>query len=103
MRYLFTFSFFMLPTLVFAQGAPKDFKGFVDIILDINQTLVYLIFALTFIVLAWAVVNTWILNAGDEASIAKGKQIITVGVVVLVIMSGIWGILALLRAGIFGL
>jgi len=104
MRYIFPILALITPS--FAGSAikePTDFKSFVDIILDINQTLVYLIFALTFVVLAWAVINTWILNAGDEAEVEKGKKIVTIGVVVLVIMSGIWGILSLLRSGIFGL
>ena len=104
MRYFLTILLAGVPAITSAAtSGPKNFKGFVDIILDINQTLVYLIFALTFIVLAWAIINTWILHAGDEASVEKGKKIITVGIVVLVIMSGIWGILALLRSGIFGL
>ena len=104
MQYIITVALLTLPALSLAAvTAPKNFKDFVNIIVDLNQTLVSLIFALTFIVLAWTIVNTWIIKGGDEAEVEKGKKVITIGIIVLIIMSGIWGILALLRAGLFGL
>ena len=93
----------LLPIFAFAQGAPTTFSSFVGTITGLIQTLIVVIFALTFLVIIWTVVKTWILSGGDETEVEKGKYTVTSGVVVLVIMSGIWGILALLRRGIFGL
>ena len=60
------------------------------------------IFALTFIVFIWGIMKAWILNAGDESEIEKGKKLALWGVIVLAVMSGIWGILALLQNSFFG-
>jgi len=76
----------------------RTFSGVVNTVLKINQYLIYFIFTLTFLVLIWTVINTWIINVGDETSVAKGKKIVTVGIIVLVVMSGMWGILAILRS-----
>lgn len=92
----------LTPALVLAASAPKNFKGFVDILLGIMQTLVVLIFALTFLAIMWSVVKGWIIHGGDAESIESGKNVVFVGVVSLVIMSSIWGILYLLRSSIFG-
>lgn len=99
-RYLGTLMM-LLPFAAYAQQ-PRDFRGLVGIFLDIIGVLIPLIFALTFVVLIWGIVKAWIINAGDEAEIQKGKRLVGIGIVVLVIMSGIWGILELLQRSIFG-
>lgn len=100
MYYLFLILLLLIPHTLRAQ--PADFKGFVNIILDINQTLVVVIFALTMIVLLWSITKTWILGVGNAEEVEKGKKVVTIGIIVLVIMSGIWGILEILQSGIFG-
>lgn len=82
--------------------APRDFKGFVDILLNIIQTLVILIFSLTFLAIMWGLVRGWIIHGGDTDKIEEGRNVIFVGVIVFVIMSSVWGVLALLRASLFG-
>ncbi len=101
MKYLL-YTLLLTPTLVLAEG-PKDFKGLVGIILDIIDVLVVFVFALTFIVLIWGIIKAWIINGGDKTEIDKGKKVISVGIIVLVIMSGIWGILELLTSSLFGI
>jgi hypothetical protein len=93
----------LLPIAALAQGnAPGNFKELIDIFLDIIGLLVPAVFALTFIVIVWGITKAWILGAGSEENIQKGKKLVFVGVFALVIMSGIWGILAILRSGLFG-
>ena len=84
------------PLLAFAQDA--TFKSVVGKIVEFNQLLVISIFAITFVVIVWKVVDAWILHGGDPASIEKGKKVIGIGIIVLVVMSGLWGILELLLA-----
>lgn len=82
---------------------PTSFKGLVDFAIGFIDILVLLIFALTFLVLVWSIIRTWIIGGAEPAEIEKGKKIITTGVIVLVVMSGIWGIIAFLRMSIFGI
>lgn len=91
------------PAVALAQSRPDTFAGFVGVILDLIQTLVAGIFALTLVVLIWGIVQAWILHGGDTTKIAEGRKIVTVGVIVLVIMSGLWGIVAILRSGLFSI
>ena len=104
MRSLAILTFTLAPLVAFGQiTPPEDFKSLVGIFTGLIDLLIVLIFAITILVLIWAIVNTWIFNAGNEEEVKKGKKIVTIGIIVLVIMSGIWGILALLRSSIFGI
>lgn len=103
MRYFLIVYALLVPSLSFAQGAPRDFKGLVGLFLDIIDLLIVGIFAITFIVFIWGITKAWILNAGDAAEIDKGKQLALWGIIGLVGMSGIWGILYILRYSLFGL
>jgi hypothetical protein len=100
--WVYTSPFLLIPFVSFAQAKPRDFKGLVDIFLGIMQTLVVLIFALTFITVVWKVVQGWIIKGGEAEGIEAGKNAIVAGIIGLVVMSSIWGILYLLRAGFFG-
>ena len=93
----------VLPLLSDAQAvrAPRDFKGFVQILTDIMETLVILIFALTFIVFTWGLIKSWIIKGGDSEGVEEGKKIVLTGVIVLVIMTAFWGILNLLKSSLF--
>ncbi len=93
-----------IPAISFAQSVaePKDFKGFVGLLTDIINLLVYVIFALTFMAFMWGIIKTWVISGGDTESVEKGKQIMFVSVVVFTIMSTVWGILYLLKGSIFG-
>lgn len=81
---------------------PRDFKGLVDIFLNIINILVVLIFTLTFIVFMWGIIKGWIVGGGDTEGVENGKQVLLTGVIALVIMSSVWGILYLLRSSLFG-
>jgi succinate dehydrogenase/fumarate reductase cytochrome b subunit len=94
---------FITPAVAYAVEAPGTFSELVALFVDLFRTLTLFIFALAFIFVAWNLIRLWIIGGGDEESVKKGKYAVTVGVVVLVIMSGVLGILELLRAGLFGL
>ncbi len=83
-------------------GTPNNFSEFVGDIIYLISLVIPLIFSLTLLVIIWKLVDAWIIHTGDPGKIEEGKQVALVGVIVLVIMSGIWGILALLRGSIFG-
>ncbi len=81
---------------------PATFAELVSRIIDIIGLLVPVIFTLTIIVLSWGIIKAWIINSGDEKSVAEGKNVAIVGVVALVFMVGIWALLAILQSS-FGL
>lgn len=81
---------------------PTTFAGLVNVFLDIITNLVFLLFAVTFIFFVWQMIKMWIINGGDESAIADGKQVLLATIIGLVVMSGLWGILALIRNGVFG-
>lgn len=77
------------------------FSDLVDLFISLLNQVVILIFSLTFLFILWKVTDTWILNAGDETKRTAGKQVVITATWVLLIMVGIWGVLAILRASIF--
>ncbi|MFT7507453.1 MAG: hypothetical protein ACI92I_000603 [Acidimicrobiales bacterium] len=79
----------------------NNFADLVAKFIEIISLIVPIIFALTFVVLAWGIIKAWIINGGDENSVEEGKKIALAGVIALVIMFGIWGILAVLRNSLF--
>lgn len=90
------------PYIVLGASAPTDFKGFVTLITDFIGVLVILVFALTFIAFIWGIVKGWIFNSGEAEGIQSGKEVVIAGVIAFTIMVSIWGILAMLKASIFG-
>lgn len=88
-------------------NTPNNFAELVGQLLGILSLAIPLIFSLTLLVIVWKIVDTWIINVGagekgNAKKVEEGKQYVVVGVIVLVIMSGIWGILSILRASLFG-
>jgi len=101
MRYLISLIAFF-PYIVHGQRAPNDFSDLVGMIISVISAFIPLVFGITLVVILWGIAKAWILNAGDESEIERGKGLVTVGIVVLVIMSGIWGILSILQTSLFG-
>lgn len=91
---------FWAPLVAFAS--PRNFGEVVNLLLWYLQLLVPIVFALTFIVLSWGIVKSWIMNDGNAEKVGEGKTLVLWGVIGLLVMSGIWGILALLRSSFFG-
>jgi hypothetical protein len=79
----------------------NNFADLVDAFIEIISLAIPLIFTLTLIIIVWKVIDAWIINGGDESKVEEGKNTILVGVLALVVMSGIWGILSILQSSLF--
>ncbi len=79
----------------------QNFNDLVNLFISLIMQLVPLVFGVTIIVIAWGIFKAWIFNGGDENSVSEGKQLALAGVIALVVMSGLWGILALLKNSLF--
>ena len=82
-------------------ATPQNFAQLVNIFLGLIGLVIPLLFGLSLIVFLWGITQAWILRGGDTTSVDKGKQIALAGVLGLVVMSGVWGIVALLRDSLF--
>ena len=79
------------------------FADLIDLFLDIiYNSLIPLIIVVIFVVLAWKLIDMFIINAADEQARTNGKRTIIIAVLVMVVVLSIWGILNLLRATVFG-
>lgn len=78
-----------------------DFKSLVNIFIDLLLLVVPLIFAITLVFIIWRIIDAWIINVGVETKLEAGKQTAFAGVIALVVMSGLWGILQVLRNSLF--
>lgn len=84
-----------------SSGGPRDFGELVGELIYIISLVIPIIFAITLLYITWKIVDAWIINGGDQTKIEEGKQTALIGVLVLVVMSGIWGILAILQSSLF--
>lgn len=81
---------------------PRNFAELVDVFLGILSLVIPLLFSLALVMIVWKIVDAWILHAGDTAKVEEGKKYAIWGILVLVVMSGIWTIIAILRSSVFG-
>lgn len=79
----------------------QNFSDVVDKLLGIINLIVPLLFGLTLLYIIWGVVDAWIIHGGDEGRVEEGKNTLIVGIIALVVMSGIWGILSILKNSLF--
>ncbi len=85
-----------------AAATPTNFSELVDFILGFIDTFIALIFLLAFLVVAWKVIDAWIIHADDENKREEGRAVAMTAVIVMAVMASIWGILALLQAAFAG-
>lgn len=79
----------------------SNFKDVVNFFIGMIELLIPLVFGLTLLVITWKVVDTWIIHGNDGAKVEEGKNFLIVGVIALVVMSGVWGILNILQSSLF--
>lgn len=84
-------------------SSDSTFADLVNYIISLISLLIPFIFGLIMLFIVWRVVDAWIIHGGDETKVKEGKQTLVIGIIVLVILSGIWGILSLLRSSFFGI
>lgn len=81
-----------------SAAMPTTLSELIDVFLGIIQLLIVLVFALTMIIFFWNIVRSWILHIDKgEASINVGKQTLLWGIIALIVMSGLWALVALVR------
>lgn len=80
---------------------PTNFSEVVNFAIEIINSLIWLIFALAFIVMAWKIIDAWIIHADNDTKREEGKVIAITAVAVMFVMVSVWGILKLLQDSLF--
>jgi len=80
----------------------NTFADVVDLVATYINIIVGLLFGLILLIIIWRMVDAWIIHGGDQAKVDEGKQTALAGIIVLVVLSGVWGIVKLLQNSIFG-
>lgn len=77
----------------FAQYIGSGNTGIIGII---NNVIVPVIFALTFLVFIWGIMNYFFLNGGDEVKRSEGRQFALWGILGMAVLFSVWGFVSLL-------
>jgi hypothetical protein len=103
MRYItyVSSSLLLLPIAAFADSVttPTTFGGLMGFLVSIIDSLIVLIFGITFLVFIWKLIDAWIINADNDSKRSEGKTVAITAIVVMVIMVSLWAILKLLQQG----
>ncbi len=83
------------------MDTPSTFAELVVFLIDFIQLLVAGVFALTFLVFMWKLIDAWIIHADESGSREGGRTLVVTAAVVLTIMASIWGILAILQTAFY--
>ncbi len=101
--YAFSLFLSVIPHITWgATKPPTDLKSLVDIVINLVSTLTTVVFVLTVFAIIWGVIKGWIIQGAEEEGIENGKKVAFVGIIVLVLVTALWGILALLKGSLFG-
>ncbi len=79
----------------------QNFNDLVNLFIGFISLIIPLLFGITFLYIAWSIIDAWIIHGDDPSSIDKGKNVAVTGVIALVVMSGVWGILKILQNSLF--
>ena len=79
--------------VTFAQYIGSGSTGIIGII---NVVIVPVIFALSFLVFIWGIMNYFFLNGGNETKRSEGRQFALWGILGMVVLFSVWGFVSLL-------
>lgn len=85
------------------MNQPSTFAELVAGFINLLSLFIPVIFAITFVFVAWKIILAWIIKGGDENAVAEGKQVALAAVIAFVLMFGVWGLLAVLQRAFLGM
>jgi hypothetical protein len=84
------------------MGTPTTYAGLVGHIIGIINLIIPTLFGFLFLFFIWKMIDSWIINAGDEKKVEEGKKYAMAAVLVFVLMVSVWGIVSMLKQSVFG-
>jgi hypothetical protein len=80
---------------------PTTYSGLVTEIISFINILIPALFAIVFVYFVWKVIDSWVINAGEDKSREEGKQYVMAAVIAFVVMITAWGIVAMIKQSLF--
>ncbi len=82
-------------------STPTTYSGFVAHIIDIINLIIPALFGFLFVYFIWKMIDSWVINAGDEKKVEDGKKYALNAVLMFVLMVITWGIVVLIKESLF--
>lgn len=93
--------FLLAPFVIYAQNMPpQNFKDIVALAIDLLEQALYILVALSMIVVLWGGVRL-LLNFGDERGMQSGRQILLWGIIGLFVIFSVWGLVQIVQSAFF--
>lgn len=92
-----TFLILIMPMISFA--AASDFKGLVQIVIDMIKTVIPLVVSLTLLIFIWGIFQ--LVKGGGDDDRKKAIAVITYGIIALFVMVSVWGLVNILTSTFF--
>lgn len=83
-----------------AQDTPEDFEDLADLLIGIFNLLIQLLTVVALAVFFWGLAQ-YVFKADEDPAIAKGKFLMTWGILALFVLISVWGILQLIYGDLF--
>lgn len=88
--------------VVAAASTPTTFKGLVNVFLQFFAfILIPFILGIIFLFFVWKVIDSWVINAGDENKRSEGKAYVLAAIAMMVLIFSFWGIINILSRSLF--
>lgn len=81
---------------------PTTYSGLVGLIVDLINIIIPTLFAALFVYFVWKMIDSWVINAGDQEKREEGRRYAISAVVAFVVMISVWGIVAMIKQSLFG-
>ncbi len=82
---------FALPFIAAAAAPPSDFRGLVEIILNLIQIALPVLVSLALLSFFWGLAQ-FILHSGSEEAHEAGRNIMIWGIIALTVIVSVWGL-----------
>lgn len=82
-------------------STPTTYSDLVKEVINFINLLIPAIIGVVFVYFVWKVIDSWVINAGDEKRREEGKQYVIAAIVALVVMITAWGIVAMIKQSVF--
>jgi hypothetical protein len=80
----------------------STFAEVLNVFIALFDNIITLLVVLIFFFVLWRVFTTWFLHGDDPKEIERGRQSVFIGLLVLVLVIGLWGVVAIVRTTFFG-
>jgi hypothetical protein len=81
----------------------STFSDFVELLIGIMNGILAFVVALIVVVFVWRIFTAWFIGGGDPKEVARGRQSVLVGLIVLIFVLGLWGLVYIVRNTFFGI